>query len=246
MNPKDYRRQVEAELQSSDSGAGLQAAAPQQSPEQAWEQALAQLANPSVPADARLAALQQLQAGTFLGDQFAPYMPRYLAALREAAVDADDRLRHAALDVLINFKDEFARQRLVEGLRTSERALVPPAAALGLLARDDHASVGELARDMLARSDDAHVRAQAVRVLGADPQSKSLLSDIMKDKGEFREVRRASAAALWRLDPGRFESDATDILQDSSDYPEIKATISGALERAGVSPESPSDSTRRR
>jgi len=226
MNVKDYRQQVEAQLRSVRTQF-------ESASQPNWTDALNQLSDPHADIGARRAALRTLQAGTFLGSQFAPVRPQYIAALRQAATDPDAGLRHAALDALVNLKDEFARQKLVEGLRDGEKALLAPAAALGLLARDDHGSASSLAREILASAADIATRAQAVRVLANDPSAKPLLSQIMSDKSEFSDVRRASAVALRALDSSTFATTARNILSDHRDFPEIKATVQGALERAG-------------
>jgi hypothetical protein len=112
--------------------------------------------------------------------------------------------------------------------------VLPAAAALALLARDDHGSASAIARNLLASGDDA-TRAQAVRVLGSDPGASDLLSGIMKDKDESREVRRAGAVALESLNPQLFQDSAAEILHDEDDFAEIKSTVGGALERSGIS-----------
>jgi hypothetical protein len=232
MNVKEYRQRMEAQLGNAAPPPGLDSAAPP--PQQGWADAIRQLADATLDTETRKNMLHVLQAGTFQGSQFAPFRAEYLQALRTAATDADPELRRLALDVLANFKDEFARQKLTEGLRGTGEELLPPAAALGLLARDDHASAGAIAGELLAKSTDPHTRAQAVRVLASDPGAKALLTEVMKDKAEFREVRRASAVALKALDAQAFLDGARDILSDESDYKDIKATITGALKRAGA------------
>jgi HEAT repeat protein len=235
MNVKDYRSQVEAQLGAAGSpgiASFVSTAAP---PEQHWADAIRQLADPTLPPDVRKNAAQLLQAGTFLGAQFAPYHADYLAALRTAAIDADTDLRRSSLDILVNFDDEFARQKLADGLRGIGEALVPQAAALGMLARNDHNSAITIARDLLAGGADIATRAQAVRVLGSDPAATELLADIMKNKSESREVRRASAVALKGLNPEAFQAGAIDILRDASDFKDIQSTVGGALDRAGIS-----------
>jgi HEAT repeat protein len=236
VNPKDYRRQVEEGLRASSNAAGrAAAAAPRVHEGPDWARDLEELMDTARDPRDRAAALWRLQAGTFLAGQFAPYRPRYIQALQRAATDADPALRHAAFDVLANNKDDFARRKLTEGLQDPDKALVSPAVALGLLARDDHGDATGFARPFLSHSDPA-TRAQAVRVLSADPGSTSLLAERMGDKNEFREVRRASAVALRSLDPDRFRALAQDILADHSDFQEIKATVRGALERDAAAP----------
>jgi hypothetical protein len=235
MNPKDYRRQVEDELRAASVpsiAAAVTAPAPRAM--QDWTGDIKQLADASLDAAHRHAALQRLQAGTFLGSQFAPHRAAYIQALRSAATSNETELCHSALDILANLKDDFARQKLVEGLRGIGQALVPAAVALNLLARDDHGSAADIAREILTSGADVPTREQAARALAADPRSKDLLSERMRDKAEFREVRRASAVALRSLDPQAFLEGARDILADADEFRDIKATVHGALERAGV------------
>lgn len=235
MNVHDYRKQVEAQL----GPAALRFDAivpPAAAPEKSWSDALRKLADTKLSAEVRKDAAQILQSGTFLSAQFAPFNADYLAALRTAATDADAGLRRSALDKLVNFDDEFSRQKLIEGLRGIGEPLVPQAVALGMLARNDHNSAAGIARDLLTAGSDAATRAQAVRVLGSDPGATELLADIMKNKAEFREVRRASAVALNGLNPQAFQASAFDILQDAGDFSDIKLSVGGALERAGAAP----------
>lgn len=235
MNPKDYRRQVEDELRATSVPNTASArSAPEPSAMQDWTSDIKHLADASLDPAHRHAALQRVQAGTFFGSQFAPHRAAYIQALRSAATSNDAELRHSALDILANLKDDFARQKLAEGLRGTAQALVPPAVALSLLARDDHGSAADIARELLTSGADVATREQAARALAADPSSKNLLSERMRDKAEFREVRRASAVALRSLDPQAFLEGARDILADADEFRDIKATVHGALERAGV------------
>jgi HEAT repeat protein len=236
MNVKDYRKQVEAQTGPRGSLESLDAVETVEAlPQQRWSDAIRQLTDPTLSPDIRKAAMHLLQAGTFLGAQFAPLRAEYIAALRTTATDADPELRRSALDILVNLKDEFARKKLLDGLQGQGEELVPAAAALGLLARDDHGSASTVARDLLATSADGPIRAQAARVLGSDPGATDLLSGIMKDKAEFREVRRASAVALRGLNPKMFEQGALEILNDGDDFKDIKSTVGGALGRDGIS-----------
>lgn len=232
MNPRDYRRQVEAELRESSPTGGRAAVVSsglRAGPD--WARDLEELMDAARNPRDREAALWRLQAGTFLVGQFAQHRARYIQALQNAATDPDEGLRRAALDVLANSKDDFARRTLVEGLENPGKALVSPAVALGLLARDDHGAATGFARSFLTSKGDPATRAQAARVLAADPASRSLLAERMRDKDELREVRRASAVALRSLDPDTFRALARDILADASDYQEIKTSVRGALER---------------
>lgn len=232
MTVQDYRRQIEAEL-----GAAATPAAAAIDYENIWDDALKQLKDATLPAEKRLGALTQLQAGAFLGARFAKVRPAYLQALRAAATDAgaDIALRRSAMDILVSEKDDVARRSLIDGLNGKGPELVEPAVALSLLATDDHGAVSDIARDLLKTSGDIAVRAQAVRVLGADPKATPVLDALMSDKDEFREVRRVSAVALRGLNHSLFEDRARKILADAHDFKDIKLTVGGALERGGVS-----------
>ncbi|MGY3615111.1 hypothetical protein [Bradyrhizobium sp. USDA 10063] len=235
MNVKEYRAQVEAQLGGANRAASAAPAAKSPSPEKIWQDALAKLSNAASSDQERKQALQVLQAGTFLGQKFDSVRAQYTDALRRAATDADMEIRHFALDVLVDSKDAVARQLLTDGLQGKMAPLLPAAAALSLLARDDHGSASAVARDLLSQSGDEATRAQAVRVLGADPSATDLVTEILKNKDEFREVRRAGAVALKGLNPNLFEQSAKEILDDGTDYDDIKSTVGGALERSGIS-----------
>lgn len=240
MNSKDYRRQVEAEYAAAAPAFSRAAAAAPSAPlEPDWAQDLVELMDTARDPREREAAIWRLQAGTFLVPDFAPHRPPYIQALQTAATDKDEGLRHAALDVLANSKDDFARRKLTEGLDDPNKALVSPAVALGLLARDDHGAATGFARAFLSGESDPATRAQAARVLAADPASSGLLAERMGDKDEYRLVRRASAVALHSVDPDSFRSLAEGILADDSDFQEIKATVRGALERDEPKPAGP-------
>jgi hypothetical protein len=249
MKAKDYRRQVEAELARdpqaplSDSAAILVASASSEpaaaaaltgAPAPGLHDFIAQLRDRDAGPAVRLKALRSLLAASFLDNQFDPYRADFVAALRDAATDADAQLRRAAFDVLANMKDDFARAKLIEGLTGAGEALLAPAVALGLLARDDHGSVSTIARHFLEGDADRHIKEQAVRLLGRDPAARDLLARLMQDKEEFREVRRASAVALRSLNRDAFVDAARGILADRSDFADIRETVRGALDRAGL------------
>lgn len=235
MKAKDYRRQMEDRYGTSgDPQRAVGATSPAISQEETWTEAIRLLSDPEAGPKEKIDALQTLHAATFLVDAFAPFQAKYTEALRTVVDDtsADADLRRTALDILTNYKDEFARRKLIDGLTGKGEAVVSASAALGLLARDDHSSAAEIAKNVLKESKNLHTREQAVRVLGADPGSAELLKEVLKDKSEFKQVRQAGAVALRGLDEEQFESSAAEILADADDFEDIKSTVGGALERA--------------
>lgn len=100
MDPRAYRSAIEADLKA-------QAAAPgvEQDPETSWPLALAILRDADAPTQFRLEALATLQAGTFLGARFDPFLPAYVSALTQIADGLDEEsatLRRRASDMLSN------------------------------------------------------------------------------------------------------------------------------------------------
>jgi hypothetical protein len=181
------------------------------------------------PTVLRLAALRVLQQSSFSGRAFNPKRPEYLAALRTVIDDQDASLRQEALQILAQHKDEYAQRRLLEGLEDSSKALIPPGKAIQLLGYDIHAEHYPILRDMVQNPPSPEAKEQAVRLLAADPTSKELLADRLKDKDERREVRNASAAAFQSLAPAEFEEQAKQIVLDDDEYDDLRATAINAL-----------------
>jgi hypothetical protein len=182
------------------------------------------------PAVLRVAALRVLLQSSFSGPAFNPKRPEFLAALRTVIDDQDASLRQQALEILAQEKDEYAQRRLLEGLKDPSQALVPPGKAVQLLGYDIHAEHYPILRDMVQNPPSPEAKQEAVRLLASDPTSKELLVDLLKDKGERREVRNASAAALQSLvPPAEFEEQAKQIVLDDDEYDDLRATVINAL-----------------
>jgi hypothetical protein len=191
--------------------------------------AIAILADAAQPAAARLAALQDVQAATFLGPQFDRYRASYREALRKAATDRDQELRARALELLAMEKDEVARQLLVRGLDDARQALVSAAKAVQLLAYDDHGVAVPMARKVLSESYDVDAKEEALRVLASDPASDEILTRTLSDKSQPARLRSVSASALRTLNPTRFSDAAKRIVMDEGEDDDVRATCLGAL-----------------
>ena len=194
---------------------------------------LALVRNTAEPVDVRLAAIDTLATAAFSVVAFEPCRNAYIAVLREAAQDADARIRESALGLLAGEKDGFAQKKLLEGLRKPERALVPPEKALQLLGYDMHAESYAVARDIVAAPPSEAARQEALRLLAADAASAPLFEKLLRDKAEQREVRQLSASALHALDPKKFQRHARELLLDTAEYDDIRATSLAALEQFG-------------
>jgi hypothetical protein len=205
------------------------------------DELLATLRDPEEPAAVRVAALDALAALDFLGPRFAPFRAEYKQALRDVVAEAKGALLVSALELLAMDKDPFAQDLLVRGLENPEEAVVPEPKALQFLGYDDHADVVPLARKVLRRATTDAAREEAVRVLATDPQSRALLTRLLKDKSEKSNVRRISASGLQSLDPDAFERAAQKIVADETDYDEIRATSLAALAHGREARDKPAD-----
>lgn len=194
---------------------------------------LSVLRNKDEPIAVRLGALESLQAASFSADVFAPYRGDYLATLRKVVDDPDPELRQRALGVLMRDKDGFAQQKLLDGLKNPDKALVPPEKALQLLSYDVHAEAYSVARDIVKTPPNDEARREALRLLAADASSAPMFEKLLRDKKELREIRQISASALNALNPEKLQKHAREILLDRSDYDDIKATSLTALAQFG-------------
>jgi hypothetical protein len=185
------------------------------------------------PIKVRLAALQSLQAASFSVIEFEPYRADYFAALRELVDDPDPELRQRALGILAREKDGYVQDKLLEGLKNPEKALVPPEKALQLLSYDVHAEAYPVAREILAQPPNADAKREALRILSADAASAPVFEKLLRDKDEQREIRQISAAALQAVKPKKFQEQAREMLLDTKEYDDIQATALTALTQFG-------------
>lgn len=185
------------------------------------------------PISVRLAALQAMQAASFAVEGFESCQGDYLAALRSVATDPDPELRRRALGLLARQKDGFAQGLLIKGLEEPDKALVPPEKALQLLSYDIHTNAYSIARSIVRNPPSETVKAAALRLLAADTASKPLFKEILRNKEETKEARQIAAGALQTIAPEEFQKYAKQIVLDTKDYDDIRATSLTALTHFG-------------
>jgi hypothetical protein len=228
MDVKEYRRRYEAELAASQA-----TAVPSTSPDAPTVDVPALLSivgNPREPVEVRVAALQAVGARAFLAQQFAQHHAAYLETLRRlTGSETPLELREKALAVLAAEKDPHVQELLKNGLQNPRQAVVPPPRALQLLGFDDHANVAGLAREVFDKAQDVDTKEAALRVLATDAGSQDLLTRILKDKAQPRNLRALSVTGLQSLNPQRFSEIAQQIVDDDTDFEDIRATTLGAL-----------------
>ena len=176
------------------------------------------------PHEVRAAALQVLQTLAFTSSLFMAKRPAFLATLRSIVDDPDTQIRQAAIEILALEKDEYVQRRLNEGLDDPSKALVNPEKAIQLLGQDVHAELYPRLREIVQNPPNPAAREEAVRLLAGDPESKDLLVELLRDKGEEVKIRTLSAVALQALDPGEFSEQAKQIVVDDMDEESLRLT----------------------
>jgi hypothetical protein len=191
------------------------------------------LRNGNEPVKVRLAALQSLAGASFSAPGFETWRGDYIATLRAVATDPDAEIRQRALGLLARENDGFAEQKLLEGLKKPEKALVPPEKALQLLGYDVHTAAYSVARDIVSKPPNPEAKREALRLLAADPTSAPLFEKVLRDKDELRENRQVAASALQSLNPEKLQEHARAMLLDPSEYDDIQATSLTAITQFG-------------
>jgi hypothetical protein len=186
------------------------------------------LANDSLAAAPRLAALEQLGAAQFQPVEFAPFHAEFTEILRRLAFAKDKAIRTAALERLTLANDETAQRLLREGLEKTRKPLVSDAKAVQLLARDEHARPLPLLRKLATERTGA-VREQALRALAGDSKSISLFETIAGDKSETAPIRQIAAVNLKNTSSSRFAELAQNLLLDDGDDDQLRTATANAI-----------------
>lgn len=170
------------------------------------------LGNGTAPPEARMAVLTLMQQISFGAASFRAIRPDYLATLRSIIADSDAQLREQAISILAQHKDEYVQRRLIEGLQGHSAPLVPVAKALQCLGYDLHAEYFPLLRRTIQDPPSRAAKAEAIRLLAADPDAADLLISILQDRSESPDVRKLSAIALRTAAPDQFAQQVRQIV----------------------------------
>jgi hypothetical protein len=190
---------------------------------------LALVTDPSEPAELRSGVLRIIGQLRFSSVTLNTRRAELIEALR-LLIDAPDlTLRQDALEMLSQEKDEYSQRRLLESLASGEPLAGTLEKTVQLLGYDIHAEYFPLLREIAQNAPAAAARREAVRLLASDVQSVDLLRQILRDKNEDQQVRRASASGYLALDPRGFEKDAREIVFDEGESEELRAASLSAL-----------------
>ncbi|MGA9773327.1 MAG: hypothetical protein WBV94_30130 [Blastocatellia bacterium] len=191
------------------------------------------MGNESEPPLLRRASLRILQQNSFRTILFQPKRPEYLAVLRKIVDDNDAQLRLLAIEVLAAEKDEYVQRRLIEGLKDPAIALVPPEKALEFLGYDIHGDYYPILREIIDNPPNLAAKREAIRLLSSDAASMGLFVNLLRDKNEDEEIRKASAIALQSIAPAEFEEQAKQIVLDDDEGDDLRAISISALDYFG-------------
>ncbi len=180
-------------------------------PATAHEAALQRVTDASQPPEVRMAALQVLKVQAIASPSFPEWRPDYLQAMRTASRDEVPAIRRAALEVLATYKDPYAAEVLLAGLREPARALVLPEEALQLLGYDIHEEAYEIAEQIAADPPSPQARHEALHLLATNAAYADRFEALYADAAEELRARRLAATALSAIDPDRLRSAAEEL-----------------------------------
>jgi HEAT repeat protein len=188
------------------------------------------LADTTEPEALRKSVFEQTNVLTFSSRAFIALKSEYVEILRGLLDDPSLELRAKATEQLAIYKDEFVQNRLLNGLRTQQTALVPSAKAIQLLAYDPHADYYPTVREILQNPDtDDDIKIEAIHALAFDQESKPLIANILNDRNQTNQVRMTSATAFQAAHPADFIGLAKPLVLDDSEASEVRAASLNAL-----------------
>jgi HEAT repeat protein len=182
------------------------------------------------PTDLRHVILDFLETLEFWSPTFKAMRPDYFEVLHKLLDDSVRSLVSDATSILAIHKDEEVQQRLLQSLKDNNEPLVPTAKAIQLLSYDIHFDYHSTVREILMnQSTPEDVRVQAVYALSTDAGSKAVISNILEDKQQSKNVRLASVAAMQSTYPSDFVALGKPVVLDDSDDQEVRAASLNAL-----------------
>jgi hypothetical protein len=215
---------------SADRAAALHALAPTSRNDDEFIQALLSLVgDASEPPDLRAGVLRIIGQLRFSSVRLNERRADLIETLRPLIDEPDLTLRQDVLEMLAQEKDEYVQRRLLESLTSGAPLAGTLEKTVQLLGYDIHAEYFPILRQIAKTASTPEARREAVRLLASDVGSVDMLRDILRDKNEDQQVRRASANGYLSLDPQGFEKQAREIVFDQGDNDDVRAASLSAL-----------------
>lgn len=187
------------------------------------------MANKREPVNIRRAALQSLRAISFSSPALNSCMGEYKQGLRAIVRDADPELSMAAIEILAGYNNPQVQELLKEGLDDHSKAIVPDAKAIQLLGLQRTGGYNDTIRKHLEKSNNPDVLVEAITALSSDEASQNLIQQKLEDKSGDKYVRLTSLSALNSSSPDKFIESAKKIINDKSDYNDVKISSLNAI-----------------
>ncbi len=181
------------------------------------------------PAEIRRAALESLRVISFSSPALNSCMGEYKQGLKAIVRDADPELSMAAIEILAGYNDPDVQGLLKEGLEDHSKALVPDAKAIQLLGLQRTGGFNDTIRKHLEKSNNPDVLVEAITALSSDEASQNLIQKKLEDKSGDKYVRLTSLSALNSSSPDKFIESAKKIINDKSDYNDVKISSLNAI-----------------
>jgi hypothetical protein len=194
------------------------------------------LADQTAPKELREAAGDVVQGVLISAPTIRTRMPEYLALLRGMTDDADQDVRERAFAILASQGDDFATQKLIESLRTPEKAVLPPAKSARLLAQNPHGDHRPVFLSVLQQPPDRATEVEVIRGLGGYAPAKDALQSRGRDVTAPKEVRSAALQAMLATDKSAFIQVARDVVEQDEAPDEVRMM---AIEGIGVARRAP-------
>ena len=189
--------------------------------------ALEILADSQDTLDIRRECFEAIQQASFHSPVYSERNADVLGTLRSIFDNESEsaELRDQAARFLAMQQDETLQSRLIDGLENPGNAVLAPETALRYLSYDDHAVKPDLIRSLIQNPPNAESKAEAVRILAGEAESRELLIQLLSDKQEDPNVRNVCAVALRASAPEDFQAQAEQIVMDDDDDDELRATM---------------------
>ncbi|MCX6319180.1 MAG: hypothetical protein NTW29_18020 [Bacteroidetes bacterium] len=187
------------------------------------------LGDQSSPTELRLAALSVLKQASFSVSKFNPQRAAFLETLRQIFLEESGELKMQAAETLATNQDGFIREKLMESLTNESTSSIAPEKAIQLLSYDVHGDFYPLLRAIVKTPPNAESKIEAIRVLAADAESKSLILETLQNTGEDKEVRNESIKAFQSMAPDEFNGLAKEMVLNESEDDELRSVCLAAL-----------------
>jgi hypothetical protein len=149
--------------------------------------------------------------------------------LRTLTSDSDPDIRNAAITRLAMRGDPASRQRLIDGIRQPQRAVLPEAEALGVLAPRPDSAVIALAQELLTTRPDGPTRTIAARIAAGAETGRRELFRLLGDARTSTQLRIVALQALIVYDAAAIARATAPIVTDESASDSLRVAIIEAL-----------------